>query len=117
MTQRNGLLAITPLLLLILLFIAYGFLAEVTEMRMVYIFGIVSLFALIAMRGVPTAERISSFWKGATHRDLQVMVWIFILAGIFSSTAKGMGAVDATVNLTLQLLPSNLILAGMFIAA
>ena len=30
MTQRNGLLAITPLLLLILLFIAYGFLAEVT---------------------------------------------------------------------------------------
>ena len=117
MTQRNGLLAITPLLLLILLFIAYGFLAEVTEMRMVYIFGIVSLFALIAMRGVPTAERIRSFWKGATHRDLQVMVWIFILAGIFSSTAKGMGAVDATVNLTLQLLPSNLILAGMFIAA
>ena len=117
MTQRNGLLAITPLLLLISLFIAYGFLAEVTETRMVYIFGIVSLFALIAMRGVPMAERISSFWKGATHRDLQVMVWIFILAGIFSSTAKGMGAVDATVNLTLQLLPSNLILAGMFIAA
>lgn len=117
MNQRNGLLAITPLILLIVLFATYGFMADVSEMGMVKIFGIVSLYALFVMRGVRFLELLKSFWRGATHRDLQMMVWIFILAGIFSSTAKGMGAVDATVNLTLRLLPSDLILAGMFLAA
>lgn len=45
------------------------------------------------------------------------MVWIFVLAGAFASSAKAMGAVDATVNLTLQLLPANFLLAGLFISA
>ena len=45
------------------------------------------------------------------------MVWIFILAGAFAQTAKAVGAVDATVNLALSVLPDSLLLAGMFIAA
>ena len=45
------------------------------------------------------------------------MVWIFILAGAFAQSAKQMGAIDATVNLTLHILPDNLLLAGIFIAA
>ena len=45
------------------------------------------------------------------------MVWIFILAGAFAQSAKDIGAIDATVNMTLHLLPDNLILAGVFIAA
>lgn len=36
------------------------------------------------------------------------MVWIFILAGAFAQSAKQMGAIDATVNLTLHILPDNL---------
>ena len=31
-----------------------------------------------------------------------LMVWIFILAGAFAQSAKQMGAIDATVNLTLH---------------
>lgn len=42
------------------------------------------------------------------------MVWIFILAGAFAQSAKQMGAIDATVNLTLHILPDNLLLAGIF---
>ncbi len=117
MAPRNGLVAITPLILLIILFATYGLLTDVTELGMVYLFGAVTLFAFFIIRGVSMTNRLKSFWQGATHRDLQMMVWIFILAGIFSSTAKGMGAVDATVNLALRLLPSDLILAGMFLAA
>ena len=45
------------------------------------------------------------------------MIWIFILAGAFAQSAKAMGAIDATVNLTLHILPDNLLLAGIFIAA
>lgn len=45
------------------------------------------------------------------------MIWIFILAGAFAQSAKDIGSIDATVNLTLQLLPENLLLAGIFLAA
>ena len=62
-------------------------------------------------------ERITEFSKGAGQKDLLMMVWIFVLAGAFAASAKAMGAVDATVNLTLQLLPTNFRLAGLFISA
>jgi Na+/H+ antiporter NhaC len=62
-------------------------------------------------------ERIAEFSKGAGQKDLLLMVWIFVLAGAFASSAKAMGAVDATVNLTLQLLPANFVLAGLFLSA
>ena len=45
------------------------------------------------------------------------MVLIFILAGAFAQTAKAMGAVDATVNLAMSILPGNLLAAGIFLAA
>ena len=46
-----------------------------------------------------------------------LMVLIFILAGAFAQTAKAMGAVDATVNLAMSILPGNLLAAGIFLAA
>jgi Na+/H+ antiporter NhaC len=45
------------------------------------------------------------------------MIWIFILAGAFAQSAKDIGSIDATVNLTLQCLPANLLLAGFFLAS
>lgn len=42
---------------------------------------------------------------------------VFILAGAFAQSAKDIGAIDATVNMTLHLLPDNLLLAGVFLAA
>ena len=45
------------------------------------------------------------------------MIWIFVLAGAFASTAKDIGAIDATVNATLSILPGNLLYAGLFLAA
>ncbi len=46
-----------------------------------------------------------------------LMIWIFILAGAFAASAKAMGAIDATVNLSLRLLPDNLLLGGIFLTA
>ena len=45
------------------------------------------------------------------------MIWIFVLAGAFAATAKEIGAIDATVQLALRLLPGKLIFAGLFLAA
>lgn len=43
------------------------------------------------------------------------MVFIFILAGAFSTTAEKMGGVTSTVNLGLSLIPQNFIIVGLFI--
>jgi Na+/H+ antiporter NhaC len=48
---------------------------------------------------------------------MMLMVWIFVLAGAFASSAKAMGAIDATVSLTISFLPSQMLLAGLFLAA
>ena len=84
---------------------------------MLLIFIIVSIVAILLSRGMTFRERITEFSKGAAQKDLLLMVWIFVLAGAFAASAKAMGAVDATVNLTLQLLPTNFLLAGLFISA
>ena len=42
---------------------------------------------------------------------------IYVLAGSFAASAKAMGAVDATVNLALSILPASMILPGLFLAA
>ena len=84
---------------------------------MLLIFIILSIVAVLLSRGMSLRERIAAFSKGAGQKDLLLMVWIFVLAGAFASSAKAMGAVDATVNLTLQLLPANFLVAGLFISA
>ena len=60
---------------------------------------------------------MSLFSKGATDENIFTMIWIFILAGAFASTAKSIGCIDATVNFILSILPGNLIYAGLFVAA
>ena len=84
---------------------------------MLLIFISLSIISVLLSRGMTFRERIAEFSKGAGQRDLLFMVWIFVLAGAFASSAKAMGAVDATVNLTLQLLPANFLVAGLFISA
>lgn len=84
---------------------------------MLLIFISISIIAILLSSGMALRERIAEFSKGAGQKDLLLMVWIFVLAGAFASSAKAMGAVDATVNLTLQLLPANFVLAGLFLSA
>ena len=76
-----------------------------------------SIYAVIVTGGIPLIKRIDIFSKGAGTGQMMLMIWIFILAGAFANSAKTMGAIDATVNLTLTLLPGNMLLAGLFLAA
>lgn len=84
---------------------------------MLLIFISISIIAILLSRGMSLRERIAEFSRGAGQKDLLLMVWIFVLAGAFASSAKAMGAVDATVNLALELLPTSFLLPGLFIAA
>ena len=84
---------------------------------MLVIFITISIIAILLTRGIKLSERITEFSKGAGHKNMLLMVWIFILAGAFASSAKAMGAVEATVSLTLAILPTQFLLAGLFISA
>ena len=80
-------------------------------------FVISSVVAIGMTRGEKLSERVSRFSAGASDPNIMLMLWIFILAGSFAQSAKAMGAIDATVNLALQILPDNLLLGCIFIAA
>ena len=80
-------------------------------------FLVASVYAVAATKGLSLNDRILQYSQGAANKNIMLMIWVFILAGAFAHSAKAMGAIDATVNLTLMLLPDNLLLAGIFIAS
>ena len=80
-------------------------------------FMVSSIYAIIISKGRSLMSRINTFSRGAATEQMMLMIWIFILAGAFAHSAKTMGSIDATVNLTLSLLPPQMLLAGMFLAS
>ena len=80
-------------------------------------FLVASIYAVATTKGLSLNDRIIQYSAGAANKNIMMMIWIFILAGAFAQSAKAMGAIDATVNLTLHLLPDSLLLAGVFLAS
>ena len=80
-------------------------------------FLLASVYAICICKCGSLEEKISVFSKGAGDKNVLLMIWIFVLAGAFASTAKDIGAIDATVNLALKILPGKLLYAGLFLAA
>lgn len=116
--KGKGLISISPLLVFVVLYLVTSLVVQdfyKVPLTVAFLFS--SIYAVWMTRSIPLEERIELFSKGAGSRNLMLMVWIFILAGMFAASAKAMGAIDATVNLSLQLLPDNLLLGGIFLAA
>ena len=76
-----------------------------------------SIVAVAMARNQTLTERIASYTQGATDHNIMLMIWIFVLAGAFAASTKQMGAVDATVELTMRFVPSKFLPAGIFLAA
>lgn len=76
-----------------------------------------SIAAFVMNRQQSFHEKVGIFCKGAGQESIMMMVMIFLLAGAFSGVAKAMGGVDATVQLSLSLIPPHLVVVGLFIIA
>ena len=76
-----------------------------------------SAYAVCITSKLKLKERVALFSRGAGDENLMLMVWIFVLAGAFAKAAGAMGAIDATVDLTLRMLPDSMLLPGLFLAA
>lgn len=115
---KKGLLALSPLLLFIILYLVTSIIAQdFYKIPITVAFMISSIYAVAISTGMPIAKRITTYSKGAGAENMMLMLWIFVLAGAFANSAKEMGCIDATVNLTLALLPAHMILGGLFLAA
>ena len=116
-TKLKAFIALSPVLLLIIVYLSASLLAKDFYLVPVSVaFVIASLYALFLLRGRSVKERIDIFARGAAQSDVMYMIWIFCLAGVFAASAKAMGAIDATVSLTLALVPSQFIPLGIFVA-
>lgn len=122
MSNKKGLLALSPLFLLIVLIVAFTVYSVDsshlgTSLSLTVAFMISSIYAVAISGGMPVRKRVDTYSKGAGANNLMLMLWIYVLAGSFAASAKAMGAVDATVNLALSILPASMILPGLFLAA
>ena len=114
----NGWLAVSPLFVFLAVYLVSSILAQdFYKIPVSSAFLIASIYALCISRGRSLEERVTIFSQGAGNKNILLMIWIFILAGAFAQTAREIGAIDATVNLALKLLPGNLLYAGLFIAS
>ena len=116
--MRKGLIALSPLMVFVAFYLVTSVIAgDFYKIPITVAFMVSSIYAIIISGGRPLMSRINAFSRGAATEQMMLMIWIFILAGAFAHSAKAMGCIDATVNLTLSLLPPQMILAGLFLAA
>ena len=115
--MKKGLLALSPLAVFIVLYLVTSIVArDFYKVPITVAFMATSIYAIAVTRG-KLRRRINVFSRGAGSPEMMLMLWIFVLAGAFANSAKVMGSIDATVNLTLSVLPSQMLLAGLFLAA
>lgn len=116
--EKGNFLALLPLLIFVFLFVGTGIVTkDFSNMPLNVAIITAAAFSLMMNRKEKLSNKVEIFTKGAGHPNIILMAIIFILAGAFSGVAKGMGAVESTVNLGLSLLPGNLLMVGLFIIA
>lgn len=110
--------ALMPLVVFLCLYLVTSLIVnDFYKVPITVAFMVASIYAVATTKGLSLNDRILQYSSGAANKNIMLMLWIFILAGAFAQSAKAMGAIDATVNLTLLLLPDNLLLAGIFLAS
>ena len=114
----KGLFALSPLVVFVVLYLGVSLATgDFYKMPISVAFLTASVFAVAVSGGMPLAQRIRTFSQGASSGNIMQMIWIFVLAGAFAHTAKQLGCIQATVDLTLWLLPDRMLLAGLFLGA
>lgn len=115
--KMSGWAALSPLLVFLVVYLVSSLLEkDFYKIPITAAFLVASAYALTISKGT-TDEKIAVFSRGAGDRNVLLMIWIFVLAGAFASSAQEIGAVDATVDLTLRILPDRLLYAGIFLAS
>lgn len=115
---KEGLWALSPIVVFLGLYLGVSlYLNDFYSMPIAVALLVASIWALLIYRGCPLLQRIEVFSREAGNGNVLYMIWIFILAGGFATLADRTGAVEATVVMSMHLLPAEFIIPGLFIAA
>lgn len=118
--KANG-WALLPFLIFIVIYLGAGLYLQLQgqEMAFYQFPSVTAMFiavvAAFCMGKESLEEKFSIFARGAANENVLTMLMIYLLAGAFSTVAKTMGGVDATVELGLAIIPVQLLAAGMFV--
>ena len=115
--SRGNIVALLPLVVFLGIYLIGSIIAGDFYKIPITIAGMVASIVAVGMTRRPMAESVGDYSRGATDHNIMLMIWIFVLAGAFAASTKAMGAVDATVALTLRVVPEQFLPAGIFIAA
>ena len=74
-----------------------------------------ALVLAIWLNREPLQQSIDRLVKGAGNSNIITMCLIYLLAGAFATVAQATGGVDAMVNAGLSVIPSSLLLPGLFV--
>lgn len=117
-SARRGVMALSPLLFFLLFYLGSSILLrDFYAVSITVAFCLTAIYAMVLPDGLSLERRLETFARGAGDSNVLLMIWVFILAGIFSSVAQAIGAIDATVGLLLSLLPSRVMYAGLFVVS
>jgi len=116
--KKQGIVALSPMMFFVVVYLGASILFhDFYSFPLTIAFISSIIFAFVVYRKNTFKLLLDQFFEGCGEKNIMLMVWIFILAGAFAGSAKDMGCVDATVDLCLRLLPSQMIIPGLFIAS
>ncbi len=122
-------LAITPLILFVLTFLGTGIWLHIQGVDFAFyqlpapvaiipaIILALYLDKRLARTGVKLEQSVNTLIQGMGNDKVITMCLIYLLAGAFSSVAQATGGVDVMVNLGLQFVPAELVIAGLFLVS
>lgn len=114
-------LSILPLLLFVVLFLGTGLYLQAQGVAYAFyqlpgpVAIIPALVLAIWLNREPLQQSIDRLVKGAGNSNIITMCLIYLLAGAFATVAQATGGVDAMVNAGLSVIPSSLLLPGLFV--
>ncbi|WP_211135193.1 Na+/H+ antiporter NhaC family protein [Clostridium paraputrificum] len=118
MKTKGKVSALLPLAVFLIVYAGTSIIAkDFYAVSVIVPFLISAIVALSMNKKRKFEDKIQDFCKGAGNPNVILMIFIFVLAGAFAQVAKAMGAVDSTVNFGLSILPTSILVPGVFIIA
>ncbi len=117
-SNKTGLLALSPVLVFLVIYVAVSaMIGDFYKMPISVALTAASMWSIVIMRKHSLIKRLEIFSRAAGQFNILYMIWVFVLAGAFATLANELGAVDATVNLTLKYFPADFVVPTIFFAA
>ena len=116
-SRGRGLLALSPIAVFLAVYLLTSIaVGDFYRVPITVAFLLSCIYAVCIARG-PLDSRLVTFSRGAGNSNVLLMIWIFILAGAFTGSAKAIGSVDATVNALMGIVPPKMLFAGLFLTS